>query len=200
MAASLISVYEAALLWFGRNPHERLDGYGGVYDWIILLTRDREVRDIACDILFEIESGRMQAVNPSWRSGIPSSWMEKLGTMPGNLNPRYTMVTLLSLVDLAKRRGDAPIFLSHLMHDPAPDPATHSGGAGRPSAMHLIDNELLRRAGKGELEDTRNAQARVLVEWLKRTHPIERPPTPKAVANHFSKTALYRDLKKQSPK
>ncbi len=69
MAASLISVYEAALLWFGRNPHERLDGYGGVYDWIILLTRDREVRDIACDILFEIESGRMQAVNPSWRDG-----------------------------------------------------------------------------------------------------------------------------------
>jgi len=55
-ASDIISVLDAALLWYGKDPKQKLLGYGH-YGWIVLLTRDREVYDLAYDILQEIEGG-----------------------------------------------------------------------------------------------------------------------------------------------
>jgi hypothetical protein len=194
-----VSVYQAALLWFGKDPHERLKQYGE-HDWIILLTRDRDVRDIACAILFEIECGHLPVVRTSWLSGLPASWAPTLGSLPGNRDPRGTTVTLGNLKSFATRRGDNPGFLDDVFPEPAPGPLTHSGGAGRPSGMHLIADELRRRAKANELENTRAAEAAELLNWFSRTHPTLRRPTRKTIANYLSRDGLYRDLKSGGPK
>ena len=68
-ASDVISVFEASLLWFDKDPRQRLNY--GPYDWIVLLTRDREAYDLACKLLSEIECGSIAARAKSWVRGIP---------------------------------------------------------------------------------------------------------------------------------
>ena len=198
-----ISVYEAALQWFGKNPHEGFQQYGD-YGWIILLTRDREVRDVACTILSAIEARELPAVRRSYLSGIPRSFAETLGSMPGTLDPHKTTVTLEALALFAKTSGEAPQFLAHVVpepvSDPVPDRITHTGAPGRPSAMHLIKKELCRRSEAGELAESRAKQAEALHNWIEGAHEDLLPPTTKTIANFLSKDGLFRRLKGNSPK
>ena len=198
-----ISVYEAALQWFGKNPHEGFQQYGD-YGWIILLTRDREVRDVACTILSAIEARELPAGRRSYLSGIPRSFAETLGSMPGNLDPHKTMVTLDALATFAKASGETPQFLTHVVPEPAsypvPDRITHTGAPGRPSAMHLIEKEVRRRSEAGELAESRTKEAGALHNWIKGAHKDLPPPTPKTIANFLSKDGLFRRLKGDRPK
>jgi hypothetical protein len=140
-----ISVRHGALLWFGKDPEEKLQY--GLFSWIIQLTRDQEVRDIAYEILRAIDREQLVAVRLSWLPDMPDYWKSRLGPTPGNLDPNGTIVTLGALAEFAKGRANVPLFLTQMIASPS----THSGGAGRPSAMHLIDQELRRRAHTGEL-------------------------------------------------
>ena len=56
---------------------------------------------------------------------------------------------------------------------------------GRPSSMHLVENELKRRAESGRLEATLAEQARVLRDWLGTAHPDAVPPTEKTIRNRI---------------
>jgi hypothetical protein len=191
-ASHAISVYDAAFRWFGYDPHQRIGGYGE-FDWIILLTRDRELRDIACAILSEIAGGTLKSVRRSWLSGIPPSWMEKLGKMPGDLDPRRTTTTLGSLVEFANRRGEIPIFFADVVIESAPNPATHSGAVGRPTSMHLIADNMRERAKCGELASKLSEETGHQSAWLRQTYPSHRPVTPKAIGN--SLRSLFKSLK-----
>jgi hypothetical protein len=190
-SSDAISVFHAALWWFDKNPEEKLTY--GTYGWIVLLTRDREVRDIACAILSDLESGRMQAVRSSWLSGIPPSWMTPLGTLPGNLDPRETTVTLGTLAEFAKRRGDTPSFLAHVITDSVRDPATHSGAVGRPSSMHLVEANMRQRAQRWELATTLREETKYQSNWIREAHSLLPRVTAKAIAN--SLRHLFKSLR-----
>jgi hypothetical protein len=60
---------------------------------------------------------------------------------------------------------------------------THSGGAGRPSAMHLVEAEYDRRRALGELHGRIGAVAADLERWIKGAHPGLRTPTAATIAN-----------------
>lgn len=69
-----------------------------------------------------------------------------------------------------------------------------TGAAGRPAlSMHLIFDELERRAIAGTMLDAVGSESKKLVEWLKVTH-VEKPrPTPKTVENQIRDR--YRQLR-----
>jgi hypothetical protein len=192
-ASDLVSVFDAALLWFDKDPDEQLLGYPYEAGWIVLLTRDREVHDLACSIMNEIEQGNMKAVRSSWLSGLPDDWKSRLG-LPGGRDPRGTTVLAGSLADFARTRRERPGFLAHLISDPA----THTGAAGRPTSRHLVEAEMRRRADAGELASTVSAEGKHLSGWLQDTHPRFPPLKPKSIANSLG--GLYRQLKAKIPK
>jgi len=164
-ASDIISVFDAALLWFGKKL-DPLPSYGH-YEWIIRITRDPKVRNIAHEILDEIDHGRITAKRKSWLAKIPASWNSTMGALPGGLDPRGTEITIADLAKFAAERNQRPNFIAHLVASPT----THSGGAGRPSSMHLIETEMKRRAAAGELALTLTQEARILSEWIKDQHP-----------------------------
>jgi hypothetical protein len=186
-ASDTLSVFHAALWWFDKNPEEKLQY--GPYAWIVLLTRDQEVFDLAYAMLSEIERGSLTAVQTSRLLGIPDSWKSRLGDLPGNLNPRGTLITAGSLMQFAARRNEKPRLLAHLVADPI----THSGGAGRPSSMHLIEKNMRQRAERGELATKLSEETNYQASWIRDAHPELRPVTAKAIAN--SLRDVYKSLK-----
>jgi hypothetical protein len=112
--SDVISVFDASLLWFNKNPNEQLRGYGR-FGWIVLLTRDRDVCDLAYDLLQEIERGDVTAVSTSRLGDIPPSWKLRLGSIPADRNPCRTTVTVAELVKFAIKREERPKFLSELI-------------------------------------------------------------------------------------
>jgi hypothetical protein len=115
-ASDIISILDASLLLFGKNPNQR-PSYPGDGGWIVVLTRDREVYDLAHMLLEEVEKGLIKAKR-SWLRDIPPSWKHKLGSLPGELDPRYTEVGISELVKFAIRHNLKPDFLAHLMTAP----------------------------------------------------------------------------------
>ena len=83
-ASDSISVYHAALSWFGKDLHEMFKGYGLHGGGAYLYQGTRGAR-IACAVLSQIESEGEQALRESWLSGIPASWMETLGQLAGTV-------------------------------------------------------------------------------------------------------------------
>jgi hypothetical protein len=189
-----ISVREAALLWFGKDPDEKLQY--GAFSWIIQLTRDQQVRDISYEILQAIDRQQLGAVWRSWLPDMPDYWKSRLGPTPGNLDPNRTILTLGALAGWAEGRANVPSFLARML----PSPSTHSGGAGRPTAMHLIEVELHARAKARKLADNPTQQARDLLNWLRTSYPAARAPTIKTIRNHLSADGLFRKLKGAVPK
>lgn len=68
-----------------------------------------------------------------------------------------------------------------------------SGGAGRPSSMHLVEDEMRRRAASGEMLGSLNNEAEHLSQWLSLTHRNSAPAKPGTIKN--SLRATYRALK-----
>lgn len=70
---------------------------------------------------------------------------------------------------------------------------THSnvvmtGAPGQPSkSMHIIMDEWERRLRAGRIEPTRKAQAQVLLDWLKETHPLLPRPTEDTIYRRLPK-------------
>jgi hypothetical protein len=176
-ASEAVSVHDAALLWFGKDPDETLHGYGA-YGWIVLLTRDSEVHALMKTILSEIEHNRIECAGKRHLAGLPSTWNARLDA-PGDLDPRATKLTAGNLAKFAAAQNERPIFLAHLLTDPV----THSGAVGRPSMMNLILREMERREARGDLESMLNTEARALAAWAKSSYPALATPTPKAIAN-----------------
>jgi hypothetical protein len=68
------------------------------------------------------------------------------------------------------------------MHRP---PVTHSGGAGRPSAMHLVEAEYDRRRALGELRGGIGAVAAELAKWAKSAYSNLQTPTARTIENRL---------------
>ena len=111
-ASDPISVFDASLLWFDKNPHEQTRY--GIHGWIVLLVRDAQVYDLAHTLLDEIEKGSIEA-KKSWLRDIPPSWKDRLGSLPGELDPRNTTFSIGALVQFAAKRDQKPGFLAHLI-------------------------------------------------------------------------------------
>jgi hypothetical protein len=58
-----------------------------------------------------------------------------------------------------------------------------TGAPGRPSRMHLVENEYRSRCQRGVALTGVNAEARVLAEWFRATHPDAPSLTAKTIAN-----------------
>ena len=114
-SSDVISVFEASLLWFNKIPNvQEVRGYGA-YGWIVLLTRDQHVYNLACEILHGIERGDIAAVRTSWLGDIPPSWKLRLGSIPANRDPCRTTVTIAELINFAIKRDKRPKFISDLI-------------------------------------------------------------------------------------
>ena len=61
--------------------------------------------------------------------------------------------------------------------------APTSGAPGRPSSMHLIEDEHRARWERGDALLGVAAQARALHDWFRKAHPHERPPTARTIEN-----------------
>lgn len=73
-----------------------------------------------------------------------------------------------------------------------------TGGQGRSSMVHYIKAEFERRHGKGLVESTLAAEARVLLEWAKVKHSKGPIPTLKTIENQIR--SRYRKLSKNPTK
>lgn len=73
-----------------------------------------------------------------------------------------------------------------------------TGAPGRPTSVHLVEEELRRRANAGELSATLQSEAENLSKWLADRHPKAARMKAKSVANRCRD--LFRELQKQAPK
>lgn len=64
-----------------------------------------------------------------------------------------------------------------------PETVVRTGTAGRPTSMHLVHLEHRRRIAASEAHNTLAAEAKHLLEWLKRTYPHAPPPKLKSLEN-----------------
>jgi hypothetical protein len=117
-ASDTISIFEASLLWFDKDPSEQLLDYSYGCGWIVLLTRDQEVHDLALALLSEVAEGSIRAKTKSWLPHyIPKDWKDRLNS-PGGLDPRGTNITISDLLKFANDRGQTLNFLAHLTAEP----------------------------------------------------------------------------------
>jgi hypothetical protein len=151
-ALNSISIFDASLLWFDKDPDEQLHGYGD-YGWIVLLTRDHQVHDLALALLSEIAQRSMRATSKSWLPYyIPPSWKERLNS-PDGLDPRSTEVTFRTLVKFAKERDQRPNFLATFMTEPAGRPKGRKKRRSRGPARDTVgfsqaDGKLFSKMGR----------------------------------------------------
>jgi hypothetical protein len=60
-----------------------------------------------------------------------------------------------------------------------------TGAPGRPSAMHLVEEEYRARWQRGEAETSIGGEAAALAGWLRTEHPHAPPLKPKTIANRL---------------
>ena len=58
-----------------------------------------------------------------------------------------------------------------------------TGAPGRPGSKHIVLKEFMRRAKRGDAEETIAAESHVLSDWLREKHPLAHPITPRTVEN-----------------
>jgi hypothetical protein len=135
-----ISVFDASLLWFDENPRDEAARGYGLHGWITLLTRNRASYDLAYELLSEIAGGSIKAKQISRLAGLPQSWKETLGSLPGDLDPRGTKVAIGDLVKFAIDRNQKPEFLAHLI------PALPERDSTAPNRRSQPRRELAKKA------------------------------------------------------
>ena len=101
-----------------------------------------------------------------WRNGFDDSLEDRVGK-------RWSKLLVLKS-DIARCWPFPAVLLK---------PETHSGGPGRPSAMHLIEAEYDARRERGEISGRIGAIAADLAEWARRAHPKLRTPGAGAIEN-----------------
>ena len=69
-----------------------------------------------------------------------------------------------------------------------------TGAPGRPTSMHLIADELERRAAEGRMSVGVSQEAKELLAWLAEAHPASSRPTAKTIQNNIR--FRYRELRK----
>jgi hypothetical protein len=143
-ASDPISIFDASLLWFDQDPDEQLHGYG-YYGWIVLLTRDHEVHDLALALLSEVAKGWIRAKTTSWLPHYtPKDWKDRLNS-PDGLDPRGTNITISDLVKFARERDQKPSFLVPFMTELTVDTAEASQPTSADSPKHGPEPGTLRR-------------------------------------------------------
>ena len=166
-ASDIISIFDASLLWFGKNPRE-IPWYPGDGGWIIVLTRDQEVYDLAHMLLEEIEKGLIKAKR-SWVRDIPPSWKDRLGSLPGGLDPRHTEVEISELVKFAIRHNFNPDFLAHLTLPTALEDSTPNKQVRRPQRERA--ERAIKALYPNDVPDQASEPSQVLFkkvgDWLK---------------------------------
>ena len=68
---------------------------------------------------------------------------------------------------------------------PADVTPLETGAPGRPTSMHLVEQEYRARRARGEAQTGINAEAEALAEWLRTEHPDAPQLTPKTIANRL---------------
>lgn len=104
------------------------------------------------------------------------------------------------LVDMPKRRHLVPTSLVEgirpqaLQKIASPPELQRSGAPGRPTSMHLVEAEMVRRSACGALESSMALEAGALASWLERTHPAMPALGKKRIQNALG--AKYRSFPK----
>ncbi|MGU3326112.1 hypothetical protein ACLBXB_04165 [Methylobacterium mesophilicum] len=75
----------------------------------------------------------------------------------------------------------------------------NSGAPGRPSSISLVEEELDRRISKGEKHKNNVEWARILEEWLKKTHPHAHNLTSKTIINNKGLSKKMRATRSPEP-
>jgi hypothetical protein len=65
--------------------------------------------------------------------------------------------------------------------------ATGTGAPGRPTAMHLVEEEYRARWERGEAYSGIGAEAEYLSKWVEKAHPTMPRPTAKTIRNRLGK-------------
>jgi hypothetical protein len=106
------------------------------------------------------------------------------------LHPREAALWLLSK---PKKRHLVPPSLRAFLAQggrnelaPAAVPGEAGTGApGRPTSMHLIQNEFERRCASGTTASGTAEAAKELLDWFRQTYPAKPPPTEKTIKNRL---------------
>jgi hypothetical protein len=116
-----ITVYQAAMVYAGRHPCERLLGVGSDHpptpdDYLAFLKGGMERRvnvqqswDIWCELAKRIEAGEIKPVRCRY-------------ARPGKMDFVHTVIRLVDVARLATERGEHPEYLQHVQAAGAPAP------------------------------------------------------------------------------
>jgi hypothetical protein len=117
----------------------------------------------------------------------------------GKIDPLTTEIAVADVAEIARRRGERPRYLAHLVDGsldlPVDGPITSTGCAGRPSmSIELFRAELTRRAEYGEMNVmSLAAEVRELLDWFARKHREKPCPAAKTLKNSLRR--FYNKLK-----
>ncbi len=178
-----------AALWIAWRNQERLtEQWDRFRFWSGHVWRDPMSEDQTCELVdAEADLWRALVDGSVLAKGLPDQepdyvdispihwlnlvWMPGWGKMSvrnlGGPEPRYRVV----LVDRGDVLGQWPQEGSADTNLPKPEEHNLSGAPGRPTSMHLVEQEMVRRATAGEKEKNMLAEAKALASWLEATHP-----------------------------
>jgi hypothetical protein len=206
-----LTVVQAAMVYAGRNPRSDFLRDASLDDLEIFLGRGSHeerkpsrrsraqtaLRRLSWDIYCEIKKAIAdRKIEPLRARYLPS----------GEIDPRATTISIACLVEIARKRGNKPQYLAHLIEQPqrrekpeilAPlvdEPPPRTGTAGRPSmSRELLEEEMRARVERDELKDTLREEVLELLAWLEREHPTWPCPKLGTAKNNLRKA--YNQLK-----
>ena len=159
-----ISSNEVAVTGLGGGRREKLDGF-----LFASMAIDYPFSERHIDLMLGEELHLVSYVyidDEHWRKGFDDSLRDRSGTKWSQLMVMKSEIAGYWPFDQERNQ-----------------PETHSGGAGRPSAMHLVEAEYARRRALGELRGGIGAAATELAAWAKGAYPKLRTPTANTIAN-----------------
>lgn len=208
-----LSLYEAAMVYSGRNPAARFISGGSAEDYETFLglrpaldedwllesdegddectsqlrrktKRRRLSRDVLNELLREIKVGNIS----------PLRWAELANSEP---DIRRIVISTIDLVNLARRRQETPEYLTDWNREHLKSVVLHETGLqGRPTkSWHLIEPELDRRAETGEGFPSHKDEAAVVQKWMQQTHPQAPCPKLRTLANKIGTKRLAANTK-----
>jgi hypothetical protein len=146
-----LTIYQAAMIYSGRHPHESFLRDGDVDDYLKFLkagipkvprskkrARARRSWDIYCELMKRIEAGAITPVRFAYQRS-------------GELDPIRTVIRLDDVAALATDRGERPNYLRHIQNG-ATNPARAAGGPvierARRALAELYPNGIPRQVDK----------------------------------------------------